>query len=84
MPIRKVSLLRLIPLASLVLAACTTTKPSGPATSPTSPQWRAHEQAVQQLGQYQTRGSFAYLSDQKKSMRASSGSNIRRNVTACC
>ena len=66
MPIRKVSLLRLIPLASLVLAACTTTKPSGPATSPTSPQWRAHEQAVQQLEQYQTRGSFAYLSDQKK------------------
>lgn len=66
MPIRKVSLLRLIPLASLVLAACTTTKTSGPATSPTSPQWRAHEQAVQQLEQYQTRGSFAYLSDQKK------------------
>jgi len=66
MPIRKISLLRLIPLASLVLAACTTTKPSGPATSPTSPQWRTHEHAVQQLGQYQTRGSFAYLSDQKK------------------
>lgn len=66
MPIRKVSLLRLIPLASLVLAACTTTKPTSPATSPTSPQWRAHEQAVQQLSTYQTRGSFAYLSDQKK------------------
>ncbi|HFD2079591.1 lipoprotein insertase outer membrane protein LolB [Serratia marcescens] len=66
MPIRKVSLLRLIPLASLVLAACTTTKPTGPVTSPTSPQWRAHEQAVQQLSTYQTRGSFAYLSDQKK------------------
>ncbi|BEN77823.1 outer-membrane lipoprotein LolB [Serratia marcescens] len=66
MPIRKVSLLRLIPLASLVLAACTTTKPTDPATSPTSPQWRAHEQAVQQLSTYQTRGSFAYLSDQKK------------------
>lgn len=66
MPIRKVSLLRLIPLASLVLAACTTTKSTGPATSPTSPQWRAHEQAVQQLSTYQTRGSFAYLSDQKK------------------
>jgi outer membrane lipoprotein LolB len=59
-------LLRLIPLASLVLAACTTTKPTGPATSPTSPQWRTHEQAVQQLSTYQTRGSFAYLSDQKK------------------
>jgi outer membrane lipoprotein LolB len=66
MPIRKVSLLRLIPLASLVLAACTTTRPTGPATSPTSPQWRAHEQAVQQLSQYQTRGAFAYISDRKK------------------
>ncbi|AVJ18032.1 lipoprotein localization factor LolB [Serratia sp. MYb239] len=66
MPIRKVSLLRLIPLASLVLAACTTTGPTGPATSPTSPEWRAHEQAVQQLNQYQTRGAFAYLSDSKK------------------
>ncbi|HHB1424684.1 TPA: lipoprotein insertase outer membrane protein LolB [Serratia odorifera] len=66
MPIRKVSLLRLIPLASLVLAACTTTRPTDPATSPTSPQWRAHEQAVQQLSQYQTRGAFAYISDRKK------------------
>lgn len=66
MSLRKVSMLRLIPLASLVLAACTTTKTTGPATSPTSPQWRAHEQRVQQLSQYQTRGSFAYLSDQKK------------------
>ena len=66
MPIRKVNLLRLIPLASLLLSACTLFKPSGPATSPTSPQWRAHEQAVQQLEQYQTRGAFAYLSDQKK------------------
>jgi outer membrane lipoprotein LolB len=65
MPIRKVSLLRLIPLASLVLTACTLTRP-GPATSPTSPQWLAHEQAVQQLEQYQTRGAFAYLTDQKK------------------
>lgn len=66
MPIRTVKLLRLIPLASLVLTACTLTKPAGPATSPTSPQWLAHEQAVQQLEQYQTRGAFAYLSDQKK------------------
>lgn len=66
MPIRKVKLLRLLPLVSLVLTACTLTQPSGPATSPTSPHWRAHEQAVQQLDQYQTRGAFAYLTDQKK------------------
>lgn len=83
MPIRKVSLLRLIPLASLVLTACTLTKP-GPATSPTSPQWLAHEQAVQQLEQYQTRGAFAYLTDQKKSTPASSGNNTRPTATACC
>lgn len=66
MPICKISLFRLLPLASLVLTACTLTKPSGPATSPDSPQWRTHQQAVQQLEQYQTRGAFAYLSDQKK------------------
>ncbi|WON78445.1 lipoprotein insertase outer membrane protein LolB [Serratia sp. UGAL515B_01] len=66
MPTRNVNLLRLIPLASLVLTACTLNKPSGPATSPTSPQWRAHEQAVQQVEQYQARGVFAYLSDEKK------------------
>jgi outer membrane lipoprotein LolB len=46
-----------------MLTACTTTKP---ATSTSSPQWHAHQQAVQQLSQYQTRGSFAYLSDKKK------------------
>jgi len=63
MPICKVSLPLLISLASLVLPACTMNKP---ATSPSSPQWHTHEQAVQQLSQYQTRGSFAYLSDRKK------------------
>lgn len=65
-PIRNLNLLRLFPLLSLLLTACTLTKPSGPATSPTSVQWREHQQAVQQLEQYQTRGAFAYLSDQKK------------------
>jgi len=64
---RKINLLRLLPLASLVLAACTTTQQtSGPATSPDSPEWRAHQQQVQQITHYQTRGSFAYLSDTKK------------------
>lgn len=63
MSICKFTLLHLIPLTSLVLTTCTTTKP---ATSPSSPQWHSHQQAVQQLSQYQTRGSFAYLSDRKK------------------
>lgn len=65
-PTRNLNLLRLLPLFSLLLTACTLTKPSGPATSPTSVQWREHQQAVQQLEQYQTRGAFAYLSDQQK------------------
>lgn len=63
MPIHKVSLLRLILLASLALNACTTTKP---ATSFSSPQWHTHQQALQQLSQYQIRGSLAYLSEKKK------------------
>lgn len=62
---RKVNLLRLLPLASLLLTACTLPG-GGPSTSANSPQWLAHEQAVQQLNQYQTRGAFAFLSEQKK------------------
>lgn len=60
-------LIRLLPIASLVLTACTTTDmPTGPATSPTSPQWRQHEEQVKQLEHYQTRGAFAYISDKQK------------------
>lgn len=66
MPMRKAHLIRLIPLASLVLAACSINAPKGPATSPTSPQWREHEAQIKQLEHYQTRGSFAYISDKQK------------------
>ncbi len=67
MPMHKVNLLRLLPLASLVLTACTTFSPTtGPSTSPTSPEWRQHEQQVKQLEHYQTRGAFAYISDKQK------------------
>lgn len=58
--------LRLLPLASLLLTACTLTKPAGPGATPDAPAWRQHQQQVQQLNQYQTRGAFAYLSDSKK------------------
>ena len=58
--------LRLLPLASVLLAACTINKPQGPGQNPDSPQWRQHQQAVQQITQYQTRGAFAWLSDQQK------------------
>ena len=59
-------LLRLLPLASLVLTACTLNAPKGPGKSPDSPQWRQHQQDVRNLSQYQTRGAFAYLSDEQK------------------
>ncbi|MDH0060451.1 lipoprotein insertase outer membrane protein LolB [Leclercia adecarboxylata] len=59
-------LIRLLPLAALVLTACSITPPKGPGKSPDSPQWRQHQQAVRALNQYQTRGAFAYLSDQQK------------------
>lgn len=59
-------LIRLLPLASLVLTACTITSPKGPGKSPDAPQWRQHQQQVRALSQYQTRGAFAYLSDQQK------------------
>lgn len=59
-------LIRLLPLASLVLTACVTTTPQGPGKSPDSPQWREHQQEIHKLNQYQTRGAFAYLSDEQK------------------
>lgn len=58
--------LRLLPLAALVLTGCTLTAPQGPGKSPTSPQWQQHQQDVRKLSQYQTRGAFAYISDQQK------------------
>jgi outer membrane lipoprotein LolB len=59
-------LIRLLPLAALVLTACSVNAPKGPGKSPDSPQWRQHEQQVRQLNQYQTRGAFAYISDEQK------------------
>ncbi|MDU1519936.1 MAG: lipoprotein insertase outer membrane protein LolB [Klebsiella michiganensis] len=59
-------LFRLLPLASLVLTACAINAPKGPGKSPDSPQWRRHQQDVRNLNQFQTRGAFAYLSDEQK------------------
>ncbi|MDK6209771.1 lipoprotein insertase outer membrane protein LolB [Klebsiella aerogenes] len=60
-------LFRLLPLASLVLTACAiNTPPQGPGKSPDSPQSRQHQQDVRNLNQFQTRGAFAYLSDEQK------------------
>ncbi|HEB4988035.1 TPA: lipoprotein localization protein LolB [Klebsiella michiganensis] len=59
-------LFRLLPLASLVLTACAINAPKGPGKSPDSLQWRQHQQDVRNLNQFQTRGAFAYLSDEQK------------------
>ena len=59
-------LIRLLPLAALVLTACSVNTPQDSGKSPTSPQWQQHQQEVRNLSQYQTRGAFAYLSDQQK------------------
>ncbi len=65
MPNRR--LLRLLPLAAVVLAGCVTPDSAQkPGQSPASPQWREHQQAVEKISQYQTRGAFAYLSDRQK------------------
>ncbi|ELY7390130.1 lipoprotein localization protein LolB [Cronobacter universalis] len=66
MAISSVRFWSLAPLASLVLTACVSHAPQGPGKSPDSPQWRQHQQQVQNLAQFQTRGAFAYLSDQQK------------------
>jgi outer membrane lipoprotein LolB len=65
MPMPKLPLIRLLPLVSLVLSACTLPSHS-PAGNPDSAQWRQHVAQVQHLSSYQTRGSFAYLSDKQK------------------
>jgi outer membrane lipoprotein LolB len=58
--------IRLLPLASLVLSACTLNAPKGPGKSPDAPQWRQHQQEVRAINQFQTRGAFAFISDQQK------------------
>lgn len=60
------TLLRLLPLASALLAACSVNQPQGPAPSNTAPQWRQHQQEVARVTHFQTRGAFAYLSDKQK------------------
>ncbi len=84
MPLPDFRLIRLLPLAALVLTACSVTTPKGPGKSPDSPQWRQHQQDVRNLNQYQTRGAFAYISDQQKVYARFSGSKPARIATVCC
>jgi len=60
-------LLRLTPLASVLLAACGLHQQQPtPGQSPASPQWHDHQQTVAKITHYQTRGAFAYISEQQK------------------
>ncbi|GKX54884.1 outer-membrane lipoprotein LolB [Leminorella grimontii] len=63
-PLRTSSFIKLIPLASVLLTACTLTGTGE--QSGASPLWQSHEQQVKALTQYQTRGAFAYLTDSQK------------------
>lgn len=60
------TMLRLLPLASVLLTACAVNQPQGPGASTTAPQWQQHQQEVAKVTHYQTRGAFAYLSDRQK------------------
>ncbi|SFU32064.1 lipoprotein insertase outer membrane protein LolB [Xenorhabdus koppenhoeferi] len=60
------SFLRLLPLSGVLLTACTVTQPPAGTGSEDTPQWHAREQQLQKLEHYQTRGSFAYLANDKK------------------
>ena len=59
-------LIRLLPLAALVLTACSVTQPKGPGKSPDSPQWREHQHDVPNLRQDPPRRAVSYLSDPQK------------------
>jgi outer membrane lipoprotein LolB len=49
-----------------------------------SPQWRQHQQDVRNLSQYQTRGAFAYLSDEQKVYARFFWQQTGRTTIACC
>ncbi|MDX7987374.1 lipoprotein localization protein LolB [Xenorhabdus sp. 12] len=57
---------RLLPLSAVLLTACTVTQPPVGTGSADSPQWHAREQQLKKMEHYQTRGSFAYLGNDKK------------------
>lgn len=56
----------LIPLTSLALTACAFNSSTESDKNIDSPQWRQHQQEVQKITKYQTRGAFAYLHDTQK------------------
>ncbi|MEX0447684.1 lipoprotein insertase outer membrane protein LolB [Xenorhabdus sp. SGI246] len=57
---------RLLPLSAVLLTACTVTQAPVGTGSANSPQWHDRKQQLQNLKHYQTRGSFAYLANEKK------------------
>ncbi|MDR0807398.1 MAG: lipoprotein insertase outer membrane protein LolB [Enterobacteriaceae bacterium] len=59
-------LLKLIPLASVLLTACSLFNQNDSGTVVSSPEWQAHEQQIKALEHYQTRGAFAYIASTQK------------------
>ncbi|CAJ0991646.1 lipoprotein insertase outer membrane protein LolB [Pantoea sp. Nvir] len=53
-------------LVSVLLSACTVNNTQGPGPSTTVPQWKQHQQQVEKVTRYRTRGVFAYISNRKK------------------
>ncbi|MCC8365358.1 lipoprotein localization protein LolB [Xenorhabdus sp. PB61.4] len=60
------SFFRLLPLSAVLLTACTVTQAPDGTGSMSSPQWNDRKTQLQNLTHYQTRGSFAYLANEKK------------------
>ncbi|HDU8584159.1 lipoprotein localization protein LolB [Morganella morganii] len=59
--------IRLLPLCSLILAACTLPDNTEKGdVSATSAGWKAQTEQINQLQRYQTRGSFAYIGTTQK------------------
>ncbi len=75
-------LFRLLPLASLVLTACSSYAARA-RQSPDSPQWRQHQQAVRSLNQFQTRGRLPIFPMSKSLCPLLLAAN-RPTAIACC
>ena len=59
---------RLLPLSCVLLTACVTTSQTTTkgTSSASDAKWKAHQQELSQLRDYQTRGSFAYNGGETK------------------
>lgn len=66
MPERHCAVFRFLLLITLFLTACSINTSFDPAKKQNSSKWRSHQQSVSRLNSYQTRGIFAYFSQDQK------------------